>query len=79
MTEEKKSDRDIIEELKKQNESLAVTLKKREEQLEMNSRLIADFNERNQELREEIDGFSDQILELQNKLDKKVYLRMKNK
>ena len=69
---EAKSDKDLISELKKQNDLLTSTLQKREEQLEINSRLIAEFNEKNQEMREEIDGLSDQVLELQNKLDKKV-------
>ena len=67
-----KTDKEIIAELEKKNDDLMNTLKKREEQLEENSRIIADFNEKNQELREEVDSFSSQILELQSKLDKKV-------
>ena len=37
-------------ELIKKNEILQLTLKKREEQLETNSRLVSEYNEKNQEV-----------------------------
>ena len=60
------------EELLKMNKTLSETLKKREEQLVSNSSTIADFNTKNQNLVEEIEKCSGQIVELQNMLTKKV-------
>ena len=66
-------DKEIVSKLQKDNEILSKTLRVREEQLEDSCRMMSEYNEKNLELTETLDGLTKQILELQAKLDNKVH------
>ena len=70
--EEDKSDKDKISKLEKDNELLSKTLRVREEQLVDSSRVMSEYNEKNQELTDMLESLQAQIDSLHLKIDNKV-------
>eukprot|EP00826_Nyctotherus_ovalis_P020017 TRINITY_DN16249_c0_g2_i2.p1 TRINITY_DN16249_c0_g2~~TRINITY_DN16249_c0_g2_i2.p1 ORF type:complete len:270 (-),score=82.26 TRINITY_DN16249_c0_g2_i2:143-865(-) len=66
-----KSEKELIGKLEKDNELLSKTLRIREEQLVDSSRIMSEYNEKNLDLTETLEGLQEQIANLQLKLDNK--------
>lgn len=63
---------ELISKLKKDNELLSKTLRVREEQLVDSSRVMSEYNEKNQDLSDTLEGMQEEIASLEVKLDNKV-------